>query len=428
MKFLRNILDSIAPHVEKGAKCEKLYPFYEVVDTFFYTPKDTTQGSVHVRDSMDLKRMMSVVCIALIPCALMAMYNTGLQANRIMEIAGLTEIPGWRGSIMALLIKFLPFLSFDPNCIISCFVHGALYFLPAYIVCMIVGCGIEIASCCIRGHEMSEGFFVTGLLIPLTLPPTIPLWQVAIGTAFGVIFAVEVFGGTGRNFLNPALTARAYLFFAHATSMSGGANVWTAVDWGQVKAANLSASALDAVSQATPLSIAMQSDGGGTRGLQEAGVSFLNTFIGLRPGSMGETSILACLIGMAILLFCGVASWRIMLSMTAGALALATLFWYIGSETNTAFALAPHWHLILGGFAFGAIFMATDPISASMTKGGQYVYGALIGVLVIVVRVLNPGFPEGVMLAILLGNVCAPTIDYYFVKANIARRAARVAA
>lgn len=419
MKLIRKILDRIEPYVQKGAKFEKLYPFYEVADTFFYTSKEPAEGKVHVRDSMDLKRMMSIVCIALIPCALMGMYNAGFQANKIMAVVGMTEIPGWRGCIMQWLNGWFG-IGFDPTSILDCFLHGMLYFLPMYIVCMVVGCAIEIAFCCVRGHEMSEGFFVTGLLIPLTLPPTVPLWQVAVATAFGVIIAVEVFGGTGRNFLNPALTARAYLFFAHPTNMTGE-SVWAAVDWAKVRAEGFA----DVVSGATPLAKATATQGGGEEALREAGFTFFESFIGRIPGSMGETSTLACLIGMVILLVSGVASWRVMASMAAGGMAMASLFWLSGSETNTAYNIGPHWHFVLGGFAFGMVFMATDPITAAMTKTGQFVYGALIGILIIIIRVLNPGFPEGAMLAILFGNVCAPTIDYYIQKANIARRTAR---
>lgn len=421
MKPIRKILDCIEPFVRKGAKFEKLYPFYEVADTFFYTSDKPTEGNVHARDSMDLKRMMSVVCIALIPCAIMGMYNVGYQANKIMSAVGLSEIEGWRGWVMNLLNGWFG-TGFNPNNVIDCFLHGALYFLPMYIVCMIVGCAIEIFFCCVRDHEMSEGFFVTGLLIPLTLPPTVPLWQVAVATAFGVIIAVEVFGGTGRNFLNPALTARAYLFFAHATNMTG-TTVWTAVDWTKARAEGLS----DAISGATPLSLATAVKDGGEAAITADGYTFLETFIGRIPGSIGETSTLACLIGMCILLLCGVASWRIMASMTVGGIAMATLFWTVGSDTNTAFSIGPHWHFILGGFAFGMVFMATDPITAAMTKTGQYIYGVLIGALIIIIRVVNPAYPEGAMLAILFGNVCAPTIDYYIVKANIARRVARTA-
>jgi len=273
-------------------------------------------------------------------------------------------------------------------------------------VTMVVGIAWEMLFAVVRGHELSEGFFVTGLLFPLTLPPAIPLWQIAIGVSFGVVIGLEIFGGTGRNFLNPALTARAFLFFAYPAEISGD-TVWTAVD---------------GFSGATPLGAAAAG------GMEAVDVTWTQAFLGTMQGSMGETSTLACLIGAAILVATGIGSWRIMLSMLVAAMGLAALFFAIGSGTNPMFQMGPHWHLVLGGFAFGLVFMATDPVSAAMTEVGQYVYGALIGVLTILVRVVNPAFPEGVMLAILLGNVFAPLIDYFVVRANIKRRALRHAA
>jgi len=415
MKPLRAFFDRIAPHFEKGGKLEKLYPVYEVIDTFFYTAPDVNKGSCHVRDSIELKRVMSVVLVALVPCVLMAMYNTGLQANlAIEEICGNAEvdasnvpISNWRGDVMVGLG-----IGFEPGNVIHNVIHGALYFFPIYIVCMAVGIAWEMLFCVIRGHELSEGFFVTGLLLPLTLPATIPLWQVAVATSFAVVVAKEIFGGTGRNFLNVALVARAYLFFAHATEISGD-KVWTAVD-GYTGATPLGEAATAAVGE-TMTEVTT------TAGTVD--VSWWDAFIGTIPGSMGETSALACLIGAAILIFSGVASWRVMLSMLVGAAALAGALFAVGSDSNALFEIPVHWHLVLGGFAFGMVFMATDPVTATTTPLGQYIYGALIGVLIIVVRVANPGFPEGTMLAILFGNAFAPLIDYYVVRANIKRRA-----
>jgi Na+-transporting NADH:ubiquinone oxidoreductase subunit B len=401
MRPLRFLFDRLEPLFEEGGKLEKLYPVFEVFDSFFYTPARPTVGSCHVRDANDFKRMMMVVVIAVMPCALMAMYNTGLQANQYMQSEGISTAAGWRGEVLDWIGA-----GYDPSNILACFLHGAVYFLPVYIVCMIVGGTWEVIFSVVRGHEVNEGFFVTGILFPLTLPPTIPLWQVAVGISFGVVVGKEIFGGTGRNFLNPALTARAFLFFAYPTEISGS-QVWTAVD---------------GFSGATPLGALAEN------GMNAINVTWNEAFLGTVQGSMGETSVVACLVGAAILLVCRVASWRIMLSMLLGFLATATAMYGLyqtGTTTNPAFEMPPHWHLVLGGFAFGLVFMATDPVSASMTHVGQWIYGALIGFMVILVRIFNTGFPEAVMLAILFGNVFAPLIDYYVVRANIRRRSLR---
>ncbi|MBN2216427.1 MAG: NADH:ubiquinone reductase (Na(+)-transporting) subunit B [Pirellulales bacterium] len=403
MRPLRRLLDWVEPWFDKGGKLEKLYPLYEVTDSFFYTPARPATGSCQVRDAIDFKRMMMLVVIAVTPCALMAMYNTGLQADRAMAAMGLTAAGGWRGTVMQWLG-----VGYDPASVLACFVHGALYFLPVYVVTMIVGGLWEVLFALVRRHEVNEGFFVTGILFPLTLPPTIPLWQVALAITFGVVVGKEVFGGTGRNFLNPALTARAFLFFALPQGIIGS-EVWTAVD---------------GFSGATPLgALAVQ----GMKGIEAIHVTWSEAFLGTIQGSMGETSVVACLIGALILLITRVASWRIMLSMLLGFLGLSTLLWLVGSDTNPAFQMPPYWHLVLGGFAFGLVFMATDPVSASITPLGQWIYGGLIGMMVILVRVVNMGFPEGVMLAILFGNVFAPLIDHYVVQANVRRRSLRSA-
>ena len=404
MKPLRAFLDRIAPYFQKGEKLEKLHPLYEVMDTFFYTSGEVSTGRCHVRDANDLKRTMSAVLVALIPCVVMAMFNTGLQANTAMQtVAGVAEAPGWRGVVLGILG-----VGYDPGSLWDNLLHGAVYFIPVYVVCMAVGIAWEVLFAVVRKHEVNEGFFVTGILFPLTLPATIPLWQVAVGITFGVVVGKEVFGGTGRNFLNPALTARAFLFFAYPAQISGD-KIWTAVD------GFTGASALAKAAEG-----GMQAVTSGT-----GGITWSDAFLGTIQGSMGETSALACLIGAAILVASGIGSWRIMVSMLVGAMALAAVLFGAGSTTNPLFAMPPHWHLVLGGFAFGLVFMATDPVSAAMTNVGQYIYGALIGVLVIVVRVFNPGFPEGTMLAILFGNTFAPLIDYYVVRTNIRRRALR---
>ena len=354
----------------------------------------------HVRDGMDLKRMMITVAISLSPCIVMALYNTGFQANAAMAEMGLLTAPGWRGQIMTFMG-----LGYDHSNIYSNLVHGALYFIPVFLVCNITGGLWEALFASVRKHEINEGFLVTGLLFPLTLPPTIPLWQVAIGISFGVVIGKEIFGGTGKNFLNPALTARAFIFFAYPAQMSGDF-VWTAVD---------------GFSGATPLGLVAAES---MRDLTTT-ISWNQAFFGQIQGSMGETSTLACLIGAALLIFSGVGSWRIMLAVLIGALTTSTLLYVIGSETNSMFEMSPAWHLVLGGFAFGLVFMATDPVSASMTDTGKWIYGLLIGFLVILVRVINPAFPEGMMLSILFGNVFAPVIDYLVINAYLKKRKLR---
>lgn len=403
--MLRRLLDRIEPWFEKGGKLKQLYPLYEALDTFFYTPSDVTKNAAHVRDALDLKRMMTMVIVALLPCIFMAFYNTGLQAHLAMESLGREVAEGWRGDVMQML--GLPFSSDN---FLSCFVHGGLYFLPAYIVTMTAGGIWEVLFATVRKHEVNEGFLVTGMLFPLTLPPTIPLWQVAIGISFGVVIGKEVFGGTGRNFLNPALTSRAFLYFAYPAEITGDA-VWTACD---------------GFSGATSLGIMAVADP--SAGLAPLQVTWSQAFLGNIAGSMGETSTLACLIGAVILIAAGIGSWRIMAGVLAGGLGFSALLYLIGSDTNAMFNMTPLWHLVVGGFAFGLVFMATDPVSAAMTEKGKWIYGILIGVMTILVRTINPAFPEGIMLAILFGNVFAPLIDWFVVQANIKRRLARDAA
>jgi len=415
MKFLRRFLDRIHPLFDEGGKLGKLYPLYEGVDSFLYTPGEVTGQASHVRDGMDLKRMMTTVVVALVPCIAMAMYNTGLQANLAMQQPGIDvhAAEGCRGSVIGMLGS-----EYDSDSIISNVIHGAVFFIPVFLVCNIVGLGIEIMFACIRGHDVNEGFLVTGMLLPLTLPPTIPLWQVAVATAFGVIIGKEVFGGTGKNFLNPALTARAFLYFAYPAEIVGD-TVWTAVD-GFSGATPLGALA------AAKVETGMAAITGG-----QLGISWEQAFLGTMQGSMGETSALACLIGAAILIFTGVGSWRIMVGVLIGAMGLSGVMYGFasgaeaGTFTNAMFLMPPQWHLVTGGLAFGLVFMATDPVSAAMTQTGKWFYGGLIGVMTILIRVVNPAFPEGMMLAILFGNVFAPTIDYCVLSLNIMRRKAR---
>ena len=399
MKPLRKTFDALEPLFTKGP-LKVMFPLYEAIDTFLYTPGTVTAGPTHVRDSLDLKRMMSTVGAALGPCILMAMFNTGLQANSAMEAMNITSAPGWRG----LIINFLG-VGYDASNILANLLHGALYFIPIFLVTNIVGGLCELIFATIRKHEINEGFLVTGLLYPLTLPPDIPLWQVAIGIIFGVVIGKEVFGGTGKNFLNPALTGRAFLYFAYPAEISGDA-VWTAVDGFS------GATALGLVAADGMVAVTDQ-------------MSWWQAFLGTIQGSLGETSTLACLLGAQVLIMSRVGSWRIMLSMLIGAMVTAIFLYLTGSNTNPAFEMPPHWHLVTGGFAFGMVFMATDPVSAAMTRKGQWVYGALIGFMTLLVRVINPAFPEGVMLAILFGNVFAPVIDNFVLQANIKRRKLR---
>ena len=380
------------------------YPLYEALDTFLYTPGQVTSGPSHIRDGIDLKRMMSTVVVALLPCIVMAMWNTGYQANLAISALGITPdgAANWRYSVINALG-----VGYDSANLVANLVHGALYFIPAYLVTNIVGGTWEVIFSTIRKHEVNEGFLVTGFLFPLTLPPSIPLWQVAVGISFGVVIGKEVFGGTGRNFLNPALTARAFLYFAYPTAIVGDA-VWTACD---------------GFTGATPLGALATADV--AVGMGAVSESLSQAFLGTMQGSMGETSTLACLIGAFILIATRIGSWRIMAGVVFGAVVFSILLTSVGSDSNPMFAMPWYWHLSVGGFAFGTVFMATDPVSAAMTEKGKWFYGALIGALTILIRVINPAYPEGIMLAILFGNVFAPVIDYVVVQGNIKRRLAR---
>ncbi|NBC48564.1 MAG: NADH:ubiquinone reductase (Na(+)-transporting) subunit B [Gammaproteobacteria bacterium] len=402
IKALRKYLDRQERHFLPGGRYERFGALFELVDTFLYTPSTVTAGSPHVRDGIDLKRVMIFVWFAVLPAALFGMVNIGLQANSAMAAMGIEQVEGWRGGLLWLLGAG----GNDPGSLWDNFWHGAVYFLPIYIVTLAAGGFWEVLFALVRNHEVNEGFFVTSFLFALTLPPDIPLWQVALGISFGIVIGKEVFGGTGKNFLNPALTGRAFLFFAYPSEISGDA-VWTAVD---------------GFSGATPLMLAAE---GGVSAIQAAGISWWQAFFGTIQGSIGSTSTLMILIGALFMLYTGVASWRIMAGVLIGVVAGALLFNAVGSETNAAFAVPWHWHLVLGGLAFGLVFMATDPVSASMTEAGKWIYGALIGFMTVMIRVLNPAYPEGVMLAILFANLFAPLIDWFVVQANVRRRAKR---
>ncbi|MGB4123210.1 MAG: NADH:ubiquinone reductase (Na(+)-transporting) subunit B [Bacteroidales bacterium] len=378
MNAIRKYLDKIKPNFQKGGKLEYLHSTFDAFETFLFVPNKTTFSGSHIRDYMDMKRTMSMVVLALIPILLFGMWNVGYQHF----IANSVESGFWANMLF-----------------------GARKVLPILIVSYVVGLGIEFAFAQIRGHEVNEGFLVTGFLIPLIVPPDIPLWMVALATAFAVIFGKEVFGGTGMNILNPALTARAFLFFAYPQDMSGE-KVWIA----------------DALSGATPLGKLMVNEPLASL------PSPSDMFFGFIPGSVGETSTLLILLGGLFLIYTGIASWKIIISVFAGGYALALLFNFLGpiiAPENVYMAMPAYYHLIIGGFAFGAVYMATDPVTAAQTNRGKWIYGLLIGILAVLIRVLNPAYPEGMMLAILLMNVFAPLIDYYVVKANINKRLKR---
>lgn len=400
MKSLNNFLKNMGRHFEEGGKYQKYYPLYEAFDSFLYGSTLTTKEGPHVRDSIDFKRIMTIVIIALLPCVIVGIWNTGYQANLGLEQLGRAIPESWRGDLLA-------YTGADPTSFLANFWHGLLYFLPIYITTLVVGSFWEGVFNLIRGHEFSEAFLVTSLLYSLILPPTIPLWQVALGISFGVIFAKEVFGGVGRNFMNPALAGRAFLFFSYPGQITGD-TVWTAVD---------------SLSSATPLSQIASSDLGTS--FVSLNISWMDAFLGVIPGCIGETSTLACIFGAVVLLATRIASWRVMLSMLSGALIFSSLFYFLSSGDSAITSIPPHYHLVLGGFAFGMVFMATDPVSAAHTKIGQWCYGFFVGMMVILIRVQNPAYAEGAMLAILLGNVFAPLFDYFVTAANIKRRKLR---
>ncbi|MFT5879266.1 MAG: Na+-transporting NADH:ubiquinone oxidoreductase subunit B [Moritella sp.] len=398
---IKQYIEDIEHNFEPGGKHEKWFALYEAVATFLYTPGTVTKGQTHVRDSIDLKRIMIFVWLATFPTMFWGMYNIGAQANDAIVAGAGMAFEDWRISLLNLLGVTVG----EGAGVAANMLYGAAYFLPIYAVTFLVGGFWEVLFAMVRKHEVNEGFFVTSVLFALILPATIPLWQVALGITFGVVIAKEVFGGTGKNFLNPALAGRAFLFFAYPANISGDA-VWTAVD---------------GFSGATALSVASAQ---GMEVLSNS-LSWTDAFIGNMQGSMGEVSTIAILLGGAFLMIVGIASWRIVAAVMAGMVATSLLFNAIGSDTNLMFAMTWDWHLVVGGFAFGMMFMATDPVSASFTDKGKLAYGILIGIMVVLIRVVNPAFPEGMMLAILFANLFAPLFDHFVVQANIKRRLAR---
>jgi len=383
VKILRNMLDKVAPSFHQGGKLEKLYPLYDAIDTILYVPSETANHGPYVRDHVDVKRSMIFVVLALIPCLLFGIYNAGLQSS-----VGISE-----GS------TFLDII-----------IAGAFAVVPMYAVVFTIGGICEALFAVVRKHEINEGFLVTGMLIPLIMPPTVPLWMLAVATFFGIVIGKEIFGGTGFNVFNPALTARAFIFFAYPTTMSGD-KVW----------------AIDGVSGATPLLKVAAGTGDNPISLLE-NYSWWDMFIGFIPGSIGETSTLCCLLGAAFLLITGIASWRTMAGVMIGMLSMTFVMNQFGQligSNNPMLFIPPHYHLVMGGFAFGMVYMATDPVSSAHTKKGMWYYGILIGLMCVLIRAINPAYPEGMMLAILFANAFAPLFDYYVLEANVKRRKAR---
>jgi len=382
MKFLKNILSSVKPHFENGGKLEKLYPAYDAFETFLFVPGHTTEKGTHVKDAIDLKRTMAFVVLAMLPCIIFGMWNIGAQYHQAS----------------------------DPEAVVTFFdnlIFGFWKFFPLLIVSYAVGLSVEFAFAISRGHSVNEGYLVSGMLIPLIMPVDVPLWMLAVSVVFAVVIGKEVFGGTGMNILNPALTARAFLFFAYPSWMSGD-KVW------------VHGASIDGYSGETILGALASNTSSWNSLLWNAS----DAFYGFIPGSIGETSFIAILIGACILIFSGIGSWRIIVFTFIGGYLTALLFNFWG--INTLMTTPAHIHLLIGGFAFGAVFMATDPVTATQTNKGKIIYGLLVGFFAIVIRIFNPAYPEGMMLAILFMNVFAPLIDHYIIEANIKRRLSRV--
>lgn len=400
---LRNLFDKSKPLFEGKGRFARFFPLFDVFENLFYSSERKTSGLTHVRDGSDIQRVMVVVWLATFPTMFFGMYNIGYQALSALEainLAGAEHLKDWHWPLVQL------FSGLDPNSILDCIAYGAIYFIPIYLVTFFVGIAWEMIFAVVRQHEISEGAFVTTVLFALSCPPDAPLWQVALGISVGLVIGKEIFGGTGKNFLNPALTGRAFLYFAYPASWSGDMS-WVAVD-GYTAATMLGISAQD-----------------GYTNMPDT-FTWSNAFFGLVPGSIGETSTVAILMGLAILLITKIASYRIVGGIILGTIATTYLFNLIGSDTNPMFQMPFWWHMVMGGYAFGLVFMATEPVSGSHTNAGRWIYGFVIGFMVIMIRVLNPAYPEGMMLAILLMNIFAPLIDHYIVQANVNKRLKRV--
>ena len=399
MKSLRKIFDNLKPVFAPGGRLERWKEIFEVIENFFYSSGRRTFGSVHVRDASDVQRVMVTVMVATLPAVFYGMYNIGFQALQVIDLSNINIKEDWHFIFIDL------FCGYNPNSFFDCVWYGACFFIPIYAVTFIVGILWEMVFAVIRKHEISEGAFVTTILFALCCPPDAPLWQVALGISFGIVIGKEVFGGTGKNFLNPALAGRVFLYFAYPTYWSGD-SVWVAVD---------------GYSSPTILSVAAQD---GLQGVL-SNITWIEAFIGNIPGSIGETSSLFIIMGLILLFYNRVASWRIVIGVLIGTAFTSYLFNFIGSTTNPMFSLPFYWHIVIGGYAFGLTFMAVEPVTGSHTNLGRWYYGILIGVMVVLIRVINPAFPEGMMLAILFANLFAPIIDHFVQERNIKSRLKR---
>ena len=399
MKFLRKIFDDLKPTFSPGGKFERWNVIFDVIENFFYSSGRRTFGSVHVRDASDVQRIMVTVMVATLPAVFYGMYNIGFQSLQVIDLNDPTLKNDWHFVFIDL------FCNYNSQNIFDCLWYGACFFIPIYAVTFVVGILWEMIFAFVRKHEISEGAFVTTILFALCCPPDAPLWQVALGISFGIVIGKEVFGGTGKNFLNPALAGRVFLYFAYPAQWSGD-SVWVAVD---------------GFSSPTILSVAAQE---GMQGVL-ADISWSEAFIGSIPGSIGETSTLFILMGLLLLFYNKVASWRIVVGVLLGTIFTSVLFNTIGSDTNPMFSLPFYWHLVIGGYAFGLTFMAVEPVTGSHTNLGRWYYGILIGIMVVLIRVINPAFPEGMMLAILFANLFAPIIDHFVQERNIKIRLRR---
>ena len=401
MGSLHDLLDRLRPRFYGARRYQHFGPIFSLIENCLCPSNPATRGAPHIRDALSSQLVFARWCMALSPCVLFALWNTGYQANLLIETHDLSLQEGWRtGLLLGLAIDLQSGVAW------TCVVHGLLYFLPLLLTTLFVAVFWEGVFAIVRRRAMDEGFVLTCLLFTLTLPPGLPLWQAAVGISFGIVIAKQVFGGTGNNFFNPALAGRAFLYFAYPAEISGNGR-WIAVD-GHTSATSLTLASDD-----------------GLAGIAQSGISWSDALLGAIPGSLGETSILACLFGAVILLVLRLASWRIMLGSLFGMIVASLIFNFIGNAQNPLWAVPWHWHLVLGGFVFGTVFMATDPVTSSQTDSGRWFYGALIGMLTILIRVTNPLFPEGIMMAILFANVCAPLIDHFVITANIRRRQRR---
>ncbi|MEC8000473.1 MAG: NADH:ubiquinone reductase (Na(+)-transporting) subunit B [Pseudomonadota bacterium] len=402
MKVIRNFFDNQKPNFSPGGKREKYFPLYDVFENLFFLSKNKTTNPIHVRDAIDIQRVMAIVWISTFPAMFFGMYNIGSQSLEYLSLINSQNTGDWHHYLISPV-------GYNPDNFINKFWFGAMYFMPIYAVTFIVGFAWEMLFAIIRKHEINEGFFVSSVLFALSCPPDIPLWQAALGITFGIVIGKEIFGGTGKNFLNPALTGRAFLYFAYPSQLSGD-KVWVSgiTDNGIVP---------NGYSGATPLGLAAEN---GVIGIEER-YTWSQSFFGGIPGSVGETSLIAIALGAMILLMTRIASYRIILGTLLGMFVMSTIFNQIDSD-NPMFSIPFYWHLVIGSFAFGLVFMATEPVSGSATNTGRWIYGFVIGVTVILIRVINPAFPEGMMLAILFGNLLAPVIDHLVVSSNIKKR------